>query len=49
MPTHFPHLLDPTLYPDYRRRPIRVPTWKTFDNTTRMAILRSFTHRITGW
>ena len=43
MPTHFPRLLDPTLYPDYRRRPIRVPTWKTFDHTTQLCTLRGFT------
>jgi len=43
MPTHFPRLVDPTLYPDYRRRPIRVPTWKTFHHTTQMTALRGFT------
>ena len=43
MPAHYPYLLDPTEYPDYTRRPVRVPTWKTFENTTQFTTLRGFT------
>ena len=43
MPVHFPHLPDPAIYPDYRRRPVRVPTWKTFGNATQLTTLRGFT------
>ena len=39
-PTVYPHLLDPRLYPDYTRRPHRVPTWETFDNTPQFTGIR---------
>ena len=42
MPNHYAQLVDPTVYPDYRRRPIRVPTWSTFGNTTQLITLRGF-------
>jgi len=45
MTSHYPHLLDPTAYPDYTRRPIRVPTWATFENQTQFTTLRAFTVR----
>ena len=40
MPTHFPHLIDPSTYPDYERRQFRVPTWATFENKTQFTTLR---------
>ena len=39
----YPHLLDPTGYPDFSRRPYRVPTWETFQQTTQFTVLRAFT------
>ncbi|MDD5704758.1 MAG: TIM barrel protein [Kiritimatiellae bacterium] len=45
MATHFGYLLDPTLYPDYTRRSIKVPTWKTFDEKTQFSVLRVFAQR----
>ena len=39
---HYPYLLDPTVYPDYGRRHVRVPTWETFGNATQMLTLRGF-------
>lgn len=42
MPTIYPYLLDPAAYPDYTRRPVKVPTWATFDNQTQFITLRSF-------
>lgn len=41
MPSHYPHRLNPSLYPDYTRRPFRVPDWATFENKTQFASLRS--------
>ena len=43
MPVHYPYLLDPKGYPDYTRRPVRVPTWKTFEDQTQFMTLRGFT------
>ena len=40
MPAHFPYLLDPTIYPDYHRRSVRVPTWETFGNRPQFSSLR---------
>ena len=34
MVAHFPHLLDPRVYPDHGRRCVRVPTWDTFEHVT---------------
>ncbi|NQT93954.1 MAG: hypothetical protein HQ559_14430, partial [Lentisphaerae bacterium] len=42
MPSIFPHLLDPTVYPDFPRRSVRVPTWGTFENTTQFLSVRAF-------
>ena len=42
MPTHYPYLLDPEIYPDYTRRPVPVPTWDTFDRQTQFITLRAF-------
>ncbi len=39
----YPCLLDPSVYPDFNRRPNRVPTWQTFENTTQFTTLRAFT------
>jgi len=39
-PAVYPYLLDPTLYPDYTRRPTLVPTWKTFDGQPQFTALR---------
>jgi len=39
-PTVYPYLLDPTIYPDYTRRPTLVPTWNTFNNKTQFVALR---------
>ncbi len=38
-------LLNPAEYPDYTRRRIRVPTWKTFDHQTQFTTLRVFSQR----
>jgi hypothetical protein len=40
-----PYLLNPAGYPDFTRRPYRVPTWETFDRVTQLTTLRSFTIR----
>ena len=40
MPTHFPSLLDPTIYPDYLRRPFKAPTWTTFEGVPQFTTLR---------
>lgn len=45
MPSHYPYLLSAAMYPDYSRRPLRVPTWETFDHTTQFTLLRVFTQR----
>ena len=47
MASHYPHLLNPEIYPDYTRRPFRAPTWETFENQTQFATLRSL-HQ-SGW
>jgi hypothetical protein len=39
-PVVYPYLLDPTLYPDYKRRPTLAPTWKTFDGQPQFTALR---------
>ncbi len=39
-PAVYPYLLDPTLYPDYTRRPTLVPTWATFDDKPQFTALR---------
>ena len=39
---HFPHMVDPGQYPDYERRSVRVPTWKTFKDETQFMALRGF-------
>jgi hypothetical protein len=41
----YPHLLNPGDYPDFSRRPHRVPTWETFKHTTQFTTLRAFTVR----
>ena len=40
-PTVYPYLLDPTLYPDYTRRPSRAPTWATFEGRPQFVALRT--------
>ncbi|MBN2129352.1 MAG: TIM barrel protein [Sedimentisphaerales bacterium] len=40
-PTVYSHLLDPTLYPDYTRRPSRAPTWATFEGRPQFVALRT--------
>lgn len=45
MRAHYGFLLDPAIYPDYTRRTVKVPTWKTFDDTTQFLTLRCFTQR----
>ncbi len=45
MATHYPHLLDPTIYPDYTRRHTKVPTWDTFDNTMQTTCIRFFNRK----
>lgn len=45
MPSHYPYLLDPTAYPDFQRRSVRVPTWETFDHLPQFTTLRTFTER----
>jgi hypothetical protein len=42
MPSHYPYLLDPKIYPDYTRRPMRVPDWAVFDNVMQFTTLRWF-------
>jgi hypothetical protein len=39
-PTIYPYLLDPTVYPDYLRRPNLVPTWDTFQGHAQFVALR---------
>lgn len=41
----YPSFLDPTIYPDYQRRHVKVPTWKTFDNLPQFKILRRFNEK----
>ncbi len=38
---NYPYLLNPAEYPDYIRRPFKVPTWGTFSNKTQFCALRS--------
>ncbi len=38
----YSHLLEPTEHPDYTRRAVRPPTWRTFDGTTQFTCLRYF-------
>jgi hypothetical protein len=40
-PTVYPYRLDPTLYPDYTRRPSRAPTWATFEGRPQFVALRA--------
>ena len=40
-PTVYPYLLDPTVYPDYTRRPSRAPTWATFKGRPQFVALRT--------
>ena len=40
-PTVYPYLLDPTVYPDYTRRPSRAPTWATFEGRPQFVALRT--------
>ena len=40
MAAHFPHLLNPRIYPDDGRRSVRVPTWETFEHATQFITLR---------
>ena len=40
-PTVYSHLLDPSLYPDYPRRPSRAPTWATFESRPQFVALRT--------
>ncbi len=52
MPSHYPYLLDPTIHPDFDRRHVRVPTWKTFRDRTRLITLRGFgikDRKLVGW
>ena len=51
MPTHssvsapirvYSHLLEPAEHPDYERRAVRPPSWKTFGGVTHFTCLRSF-------
>ncbi len=52
MATIYPHLLDPTIHPDYQRRHVRVPTWETFRNRMQFITLRNFgtkDGRLVGW
>jgi len=41
LPTIYPFLLDPAVYPDYTRRPNKVPDWTTFDNRPQFVASRS--------
>lgn len=45
MITHYPHLIDAKSYPDYHRRPVKVPIWETFAHKPQFATLRCFAHR----
>jgi hypothetical protein len=47
MVDHYPYLLDPKLYPDFRRRHVPVPTWETFQHTTQFTTLRDLSQ--TDW
>jgi hypothetical protein len=38
----YSHLLDPREHPDYDRRAVQPPTWKTFKNRTQFTCLRGF-------
>ena len=40
-PTVYPYVLDPTVYPDYSRRPSHVPTWATFNGRPQFVALRT--------
>lgn len=40
-PQVYSHPLDTTGYPDYTRRPHRVPTWKTFENMPQFVCIRN--------
>jgi len=42
MVSHYPYYVDPKVYPDYERRPVKVPTWETFDGMPRFTVLRGF-------
>ena len=39
-PTDYSHLLNPSLYPDYTRRPSRAPTWTTFEGRPQFVALQ---------
>jgi len=39
-PTVYSHLLDPSLYPDYTRRPSRAPTWATLTDKLNLVFAR---------
>ena len=47
MVRHFPHLLNPRIYPDDGRRWVRVPTWETFEHATQFITLRDLSQ--TSW
>jgi hypothetical protein len=52
MATVYPHLIDPTVHPDYERRHTRVPTWETFQNQMQFITLRGFgieDGKLVGW
>lgn len=38
----YSHLLNPAEHPDYRRRAVQPPTWKTFGDVTHFTCLRHF-------
>lgn len=40
-PTVYSHRLDPSVYPDYTRRPSRAPTWATFEDRPQFVALRT--------
>jgi len=44
---HYPHLLDPAMYPNCERRQLKVPTWATLENRTQFAALRDLCQ--TSW
>lgn len=39
-PTVYPHLLDPTVYPDYSKRDFSIPMWDVFDNQMQFVVKR---------
>jgi hypothetical protein len=40
MSTHYPHLLDTSIYPDHARWSVPVPTWKTFGDRMQFVAIR---------